>query len=80
MPTYAPSDIFGGNTIESAAEIFVNVLDNKGTRAQKDVVAANSAIAIQCFDQSKDIIDCVNEAIESIESGKAKEALNKIRA
>jgi anthranilate phosphoribosyltransferase len=80
LPTYNPSDIFGGDTIESAAKIFLNVLDNNCTQAQKDVVVANSAIAIQCFDQEKDILDCVNEAILSIESGKAKEALNKIRA
>ena len=80
LPTYKPSDIFGGDTIESAAKIFLNVLDNKCTQAQKDVVAANSAIAIQCFDQTKDILDCVGEAMESIESGKAKIALDKIRA
>ncbi|MEM9548186.1 MAG: anthranilate phosphoribosyltransferase [Bacteroidota bacterium] len=79
-PTYTPSDIFGGDTIESAAKIFVNVLDNNCTQAQKDVVLANSAIAIHCFDQDKDILACVEEARESIDSGRAKEALNKIRA
>jgi anthranilate phosphoribosyltransferase len=80
LPTYKASDISGGDTIESAAEIFLNVLENKSTKAQKDVVAANAAIAIQCFDQSKNILDCVNEAKEAIENGKAKEALDKIRA
>jgi len=80
LPTYKPSDIFGGDTIESAAAIFLKVLENDCTDAQKDVVIANSAIAIQCFDQEKDILDCVAEATESIVSGKAKEALIKIKA
>ncbi|MDF1698724.1 MAG: anthranilate phosphoribosyltransferase [Saprospiraceae bacterium] len=79
LPTYRPSDIFGGDTIESAAGIFMNVLNNECSQAQKDVVTANSAIAIQCFDQNKDIESCVQEAVESIESGRAKEALNKIK-
>ena len=78
LPTYNPSDIFGGDTIESAADIFVDILDDKCTQAQKDVVLANSAIAIQCFDQNKDILACVAEAKESIESGRAKKALKEI--
>ena len=80
LPTYQAQDIFGGDTIESAAAIFVNVLNNESTQAQKDVVIANSAVAIQCFDQSKAIEACVAEARESIESGRAKESLNKIIA
>ena len=80
LPTYDPSDIFGGDTIESAAKIFMNVLNDECTQAQKDVVVANSAIAIQCFDQNKNISDCVGEAIESIESGRALQALNTLRA
>lgn len=79
LPTYASEDIFGGDTIESAAKIFVDLLDGKGTQAQQDVVTANSAIAIQCFDQNKSIADCVSEARESLTSGKAKIALESIR-
>ncbi len=75
LPTYTAEDIFGGDTIESAANIFVNLLDGNGTLAQEDVVVANSAIAIQCFDKNKPISDCVAEAKESLKSGKAKAAL-----
>jgi anthranilate phosphoribosyltransferase len=75
LPTYAAEDIFGGDTIESAANIFVNLLDGKGTNAQEDVVIANSASAIQCFDENKSILDCVAEARASLDSGKAKSAL-----
>lgn len=79
LPTYEAEDIFGGDTIESAAKIFVNILDGDGTKAQIDVVLANSAMAIQCFDKNKDISDCVSEARESIVNGKAKQALELIR-
>jgi len=79
METYAPEDIFGGDTIESAAKIFVDVLSDSCTPAQKDVVIANSAVAIQCFDQNKDIMECVAEARSSIESGMALAALQKIK-
>lgn len=78
LPTYQASDIFGGDTIESAADIFVRVLDNQCTQAQKDVILANSAIAIQCFDQKKNISDCIQEARESIDSGRAKKALTTL--
>lgn len=78
LPTYEAKDIFGGDTIESAANIFVSILDGKGTQAQEDVVIANSATAIQCFDENKPISDCVAEARTSLQSGKAKAALRGI--
>ena len=75
LPTYTAEDIYGGDTIESAAKIFVDLLDGNGTQAQEDVVIANSASAIQCFDENKPIVDCVTEARESLKTGKAKAAL-----
>jgi anthranilate phosphoribosyltransferase len=39
-------EIKGGNSIESSAKIFFNVLSGKGTKAQNQVVCANSALAI----------------------------------
>ncbi len=78
LPTYTAEDIFGGDTIESAAQIFVDLLEGNGTTAQQDVVIANSATAIQCFDENKHISDCVAEARESLISGKAKAALSGI--
>jgi anthranilate phosphoribosyltransferase len=74
LPKYSQTDIFGGATVDEAAKIFINILDNQGTQAQNDVVIANAALAIQCFDQTKNIIDCVAEASESLKQGKAKTA------
>jgi len=72
LPAYQQEDIFGGDTIQEAATIFKNILENKGSTAQNDVVLANAALAIQCFDQGKDIVACVEEARTSLISGKAK--------
>lgn len=70
MQTLKQSDIYGGTTIEDAAHIFMNVLENKATHAQKNVVLANAATAISIAKEST-IIDAVAIAKESLESGKA---------
>ena len=40
------ADISGGDSIESAAKIFMSVLQGKATRAQQEVVCANAGVAI----------------------------------
>jgi anthranilate phosphoribosyltransferase len=67
------NQIFGGDTVEEAAAIFLQVLENKGTAAQRDVVTANTALAIQCFKPNVSLLDCVAEAEASLVSGKALE-------
>lgn len=68
-------ELSGGSTVKDSAKIFVDVLENNSTKAQKEVVLANSAVAINCFKPEQSITDCVSEARESIESGKALNAL-----
>lgn len=77
LPVVKPEELRGGNTKEEAVNIFDNVLQNTATEAQKNVVIANAAFAIQCYENGKDINECVAIARESIESGKAFEALKK---
>jgi anthranilate phosphoribosyltransferase len=73
------SDIFGGNTIEEAADIFRNIIDGKGTHAQNDVVCANAALAIQIMnDDDRSFLECFEEAKESLHGGKAKKSLQLI--
>jgi len=74
----AQADIFGGKTVADAAKIFVAVLENKSTEAQQNVVLANAAFAIKTFEPNKSIADCLALAKESIESGKAYEALGLV--
>jgi len=71
-------DIYGGNSVEDAAKIFLKILKGEGTWAQNAVVIANSAMALQCTGQYATYDDCYHAAVESLESGKAYESLQKI--
>ena len=73
----AMSDIFGGQTAEEAKKIFDNVLENRATTAQKNVVIANAGFAIHTINQQKSVEECMAEARESIESGRAQATLKK---
>lgn len=78
MPVAKAEELFGGKTKENAVKIFDNVLANKATEAQKNVVIANAAYAIQVLEAGKkDILECCDMARESIESGKALACFQK---
>lgn len=67
-----PDELVAGATEEEAAQIFDNVLADKALPAQKNIVLANAAFAIQVLERGKKTIDeCLAIARESIESGKA---------
>ena len=68
---YRQEDLFGGATLEDSAKIFTNVLENKATEAQKQVVLANAGMAIWCARPHLKLDEAVAEARESMESGKA---------
>lgn len=63
--------LYGGETPEEAAAIFLNVLKNEATREQKDVVSVNAGLGIHCIKPEQSLADCIAEATESIESGRA---------
>ena len=71
-------ELHGGNTAQEAAAIFKNVLSDEATPAQKAVVAANAGLAIQCLRPEQPLQDCMAEAKESIESGRAAKTLKSI--
>ena len=72
-----PEDIYGGQTAEEAKQIFDNVLENKGTKAQTDVVIANAACGISVMNPNLPMTETIAMARESIESGKALSCLKK---
>ena len=72
-----PSDIYGGNTAEEAMQIFDNVLQNKCTEAQKNVILANAACGISLMEEGLTISETISKARESLESGKALECFRK---
>ena len=72
------SQIAGGDNVESSAKIFMNVIQNKGTQAQQEVVCANAGMAIAtALDLSP--IEGFEKAKESLLSGKAFEALTQLQ-
>ncbi|WP_139958369.1 anthranilate phosphoribosyltransferase [Flavicella sediminum] len=73
-----PSEIFGGNSVPEAAEIFKSILDGKGTEAQNNVVLTNAAFALKTFDNSKSFETAFEEAKDSLLGLKAKKALELI--
>lgn len=76
--TVAQSDIYGGNSVEEAAKIFITILNGKGTWAQNAVVLANAAMALQCTGKYNTYSDAYLTAVESLESGKAKGVLDRL--
>ena len=71
-------DLYGGNSVEEAASIFIKILKGEGTWAQNAVVLANAAMALQCIDKYKNYEECYNMAVESLESGKALKSFNNL--
>jgi len=71
-------DLFGGDTVAKAADIFVQVIQNKGTKAQQEVVTANAAMAIHCSKPELEYVDCKALATESLESGMAFETFQNL--
>lgn len=74
------TDLSGGNSIEEAAKIMINILENKGTKAQKNVILANSAMAIQCAKPHVSVADAIQMASQSLESGVAYQKFKQLIA
>ncbi len=70
-------DLYGGETIEEAARIFMGILNEKGTEAQDEAILANAAMAIKTVYPEKTIEQCVDMAISSLKDGSALEAFIK---
>lgn len=71
-------DIHGGNSVEEAAKIFTTILKGEGTWAQNAVVLANAAMALNCTGKYKNYDEAYNAAVESLESGRANQTLQKL--
>lgn len=66
------ADLDGGETPEAAARIFDAVLEGTASRAQRDCVIANAGFAIHVIRPELPVADCIAEARESLEAGKAR--------
>ena len=71
------SEIFGGNTVKEAAKLFSEIIAGNGTEAQNNVVCANAGLAIATVKQISHT-EGFELAKESLKSGNAKQALDKL--
>ena len=73
-----PEKLFGGNSVEEAAHIFINVLEGKGTMEQTHVVVANAALGLNVVFPEINLKECVEIAAESLKNGKALEKFKAV--
>ena len=73
----SPTEIYGGATPADAMKIFDSVLEGTATRSQTNVILANAACGISVMNPNLSIADSVAQARESLESGRALNALKK---
>ena len=71
-------DIQGGNSVEESARIFSRILKRDGTWAQNAVVLANAAMSLYCTGSYSNYEKAYDAAVNSLESGRANEALKKL--
>lgn len=74
----AAKEISGGKNVDTSVKIFMDIIQNKGTTAQQDVVCANAGMAIATA-LSLSPIEGFEKAKESLISGKALGALTKLQ-
>ncbi len=81
LPQVEATELKGGDTVEESANIFINILEGKGTEGQNSVVIANAGMALYVGHQKAGILTAIEQARESLNSGKAlstfKKFLNK---
>lgn len=75
----AARDIAGGESVASAAKIFVDILSGKGTPAQNHVVCANAALAIDTV-KGVGLETAFEGAMDSLKNGTALQKLTQLQA
>ncbi len=78
LDTLAPAQLSGGDTLADSAKIFLNVLNDEATTAQKQVVLANAGLALYAANPSLSLTDAIATARESLESKRALACFKKL--
>lgn len=71
-------EIKGGNSVEEAAKIFMDIISGNGTGAQNQVVCANAGLAIATVENIP-LLEAYHKAEESLKRGKALEKLTQLQ-
>lgn len=75
-----PEEIYGGDSKEAAAELFLKIISGQGSPAQNAVVITNAALALQNTGKFEDFSSAKKAAEESLLNGKAHDCLKKLIA
>jgi len=78
LPMLKYAEIRGGDSVEESARIFMDVLENKGTEAQKNAVVANAALCLFAANQNLTLGDAAAQAREALESGGALKSFKSL--
>ncbi len=68
--TLRQEQLHGGETVETAAEIFNSILEGKGTEPQNHAVISNAGLAIATVKQTS-MAEGISQASEALQNGKA---------
>ena len=69
------SDIYGGDSVTTAAKIFKDIIEGKGTTAQNNVVLTNAAFALKIIDANITFEEAFSLAKDSLLGRKALQCL-----
>ncbi|WP_345246713.1 anthranilate phosphoribosyltransferase [Nibrella saemangeumensis] len=75
-----PEELSGGESVEDSARIFMNVLNDIATPAQKQAVLANAAMALLASERAATKEEAIAMARESLESKRALASFKKLVA
>ena len=78
LPKVNYDQLFGGNSVAEATEIFNTIINGNGTTSQNNVVLTNAALAIQTYHQNLDFQDAFDCAKVSLFDMKAKQSLTTL--
>lgn len=78
LPMVHPTELEAGNSVQEAAEVFLSVLEGKGSPSRNNTVIANAGVALHCLWPDKSLDECLGLACESLMSGLAHKALVKL--
>lgn len=73
-----PNQLVSGGDVKSSAKMFIDILEGHGTDAQNAVVLANAAMAIECFQNTKDYQESLAIARESLHGKAALRSFKKL--
>ena len=80
VPIIPREELYSGNTVDEAANIFLNLLKGEGTQCQERAVAVNVAIGLRLFHPNEELKTLFDEALKVIQSGQGYTHFQKVLA